>query len=127
MQRVRRAVLPALAAAGLAACSSGGGDTEAKAAAPPPRSGTVLVMDGGSRATAPAAVLGFVHGMNAIVLDGDRVFAGMTPLDASRESSGARTLTLANGLTAQLVPADKGFELRFSDGATIALREQEGR
>ena len=84
-------------------------------------------MDAGTRATAPAAVIGFVHGLHAFVLDGDRVFAGMTPLDTTSGQNGARMLTFADGVSAQLVPAGNGFELRFSSGEAIPLREQEAR
>jgi hypothetical protein len=95
--------------------------------AAPTSSGTVLVMDGGTRTTAPAAVLGFVHGLHAIVLDGDRVFAGMSRIETTPGQDGAKTLTFPDGVTAQLVPAGAGFELRFSSGETIPLREQEAR
>jgi hypothetical protein len=84
-------------------------------------------MNAEGRGTAPAAVIGFVHGLHAFVLDGDRVFAGMTPLNAPRGQNGVRTLMLANGLSAQLVPVSSGFNLQFSSGESIALHEQAAR
>jgi hypothetical protein len=108
---------------GLMAC---GGGTAGETAVPAPSSsGRVLVMDLGARTTAAAELLGFVHGLHTIVLDGNRVYAGMTRIDAKEGQNGARTLTLAGGQTADLVPAGEGFELRFSSGETIAMRQQE--
>ncbi|MGH9348059.1 MAG: hypothetical protein ACRD26_12435 [Vicinamibacterales bacterium] len=126
MQRVWILVPVFLGASALAGCGGGGDAGEAAVAAPASR-GTLLLMDPGTRATAPAAVMGFVHGLNAIVVDGDRVYAGMTALQATRGQDGARTLTFADGVSAQMVPAEKGFELRFSSGETIPLCEEEAR
>jgi hypothetical protein len=125
MQRLRLVLLMA-AGAVLAGCGSGENPGKTAVAAPA-SSGTLLLMDPGTRATAPAAVVGFVHGVHAFVLDGDRVFAGMTPISTSRGQDGARTLTFSDGVSAQLVPASAGYELRFSGGETIPVREQEGR
>lgn len=123
MQRSRWVFL-SMAAAFLAGCG-GGNDAAGGAVRAPASSGKVLVMDNGGRNTAPAAVLGFVHGVHTFVLDGDRVFAGMTPVKAAPGENGARTLTFDDGVTAQLIPTQSGFELRFASGESIALREQE--
>ena len=123
MQRSRWVFL-SLLAAGLAGCG-GGNDAGGGAVRAPASSGTVLVMDNAGRNNANAAVIGFVHGVHTFVLDGDSVFAGMTPVKAARGENGARTLTFEDGLSAQLVPTQTGFELRFSSGETIGLREQE--
>lgn len=124
MQWMRWCAL-ALAAPAAAACSGGSGNASETPVRAPARSGTVLVMDGGPRTTAPGEMLGFVHGLHRVVLDGDRIYAGMTAMDASRDGNGARAVTLANGLTAQLLPAEKGFQLKFSTGETVVLREHE--
>ena len=125
MQRLRLTFV-FLAAAGLSACgggsesgSAGGGG----AVAAPTSTGTVLLMDGGDRRTAPAAVMGFVHGLNAVVVDGGRVYAGMTAIDATSGANGAMTLGLGQDFSAQIVPNGAGYDLRFSSGETIALKE----
>jgi hypothetical protein len=123
MQRLRPAIALAALLASAAACSGGGG-AAGPAAEVPSSGGTVLVMDGGTRTTAPAALLGFVYGLHTIVLDGDRIFAGMSRLETTEAAGGGHVITLSDGLTAQLVPAGDGFELRFSTGEAIALHRQ---
>jgi hypothetical protein len=122
MQRIRVRFL-ALLALGAAAC--GGGETGGETAAvrPPASSGTVLVMDNAARGTA-GAVVGFVNGLHTVVLDGDRVYAGMTRIDTTAAPDGARGLALAGGLTAQLVQSGDAYEIRFSSGETIQLRAE---
>lgn len=89
---------------------------------PPSGAGTVLVIDDGTQAGAPAALMGFVHGLHTIVVDGDEVFAGMRRLEASGAANGVRALALGGDLAAELVPAGDGFELRFSTGESVRLR-----
>ncbi len=84
--------------------------------------GTVLVIDDGAQAGAPAALMGFVHGLHTIVLDGDEVLAGMRRLETSGAANGVRALALGGDLAAELVPAGDGFELRFSTGESVRLR-----
>jgi hypothetical protein len=83
-------------------------------------------MDDGSEAGAPAALMGFVHGLHTIVLDGDEVLAGMRRLEASGDANGVRALALGGDLTAEIVPAADGFELRFSTGESVRLRPPDG-
>ena len=125
MQRHRCLLVLIALGAVSAAAACGGGTAPEQAAAPPTRSGTVLVVDGRARTTAAAEIAGFVHGLHTFVLDGNRVYAGMTRIDSTDGPNGARVLTLGGGLTAQLVPVGEGYELRFASGETLTLREQE--
>jgi hypothetical protein len=61
------------------------------------------------------------------VLDGNEVFAGMTRFTTERGSDGGRSIKLANGLGAQLVPVGDSLELRFSTGETIPMHKQQDR
>jgi hypothetical protein len=114
----------------LAACgrpdSSPSGVVAAVAA--PASSGQVWEVDvAGGRAASPAAVLAFVQGLHVMVIDGNRVYAGLTPLKVAPGADGILTITLRGNLTAQIVPAGTGLQLRFSSGEAIALREQPAR
>jgi hypothetical protein len=48
----------------------------------------------------------------------------MTRLEAAKGPDGNQTLTLANGLTADLIRAGEAVELRFSSGELVALRKR---
>jgi hypothetical protein len=123
MQWMSVRFLMLLIALGAAACGGGekSGETPVRA---PASSGTLLVMDNAARGTAAGAVVGFVNGVHTIVLDGDRVYAGMTRIDATAGPDGARVLPLGGGLTAQLVQNGDAYQLRFSTGETIQLRPE---
>lgn len=123
MQWMRFAALGGTLCAFLA-CGGGRPDPDA-AVNPPSGAGTVLVMDDGAQAGAPAALMGFVHGLHIIVLDGDEVFAGMRRLEASGAAHGVRALALGEDLAAELVPAGDAFELRFSTGESVRLRPSD--
>lgn len=92
----------------------------------PSRSGEVWEIDPtGGRATAPAAVLAYVNGLHLVVLDGDRAFSGVTELKFESAPGGGRTVALANGLKATLVPAGADrMDLRFSSGESIPLQKK---
>jgi hypothetical protein len=72
------------------------------------------------------AALAYVNGLHVMVVDGNRAWAGMTRLEAESGVGGARTLHLDGGLTADLVNAGDGLELRFSTGERVPLRKREG-
>lgn len=100
----------------------GGGEPGAPST-PPARSGDVWAVPGpDDRAQVPGAVVAFVNGVHVFVLDGDRVFAGMSELAAATGANGTRVITFASGLSADLVPAADGMEMRFSSGERVVLR-----
>ena len=110
---------------GLVGCGGGGGETGA-AATPPARSGKVWEVPGpDDRAQVPGAILAFVNGVHVMVVDGDRIYAGMTELTTKAGADGAQTITFPSGLSADLVPAARGGELRFSSGERVAIRERQ--
>jgi hypothetical protein len=101
------------------------GDASQTVASVPSRSGDVWVVDSAAnRSTAPGALLAFVNGVHVIVLDGDDAYAGATLLKLATGENGARTLQLADGRSAQLVPAGDALDLRFSTGEHALLRKQ---
>ncbi len=120
-----RSPLPLLLAA-LAACGGGSGQPGNEAVRAPTRAGDVWTIDHPEdRRHAAGAVLAFVHGLHVMVVDGDRAWAGMTALKAESGPNGARTFRLASGLTADLIEAGDGLELKFSTGETVPLRKRE--
>jgi hypothetical protein len=107
-------------------CKGADGASES-AAEVPARSGDVWEIDGSAGRTAsPAAMLAFVNGMHVLVIDGDDVFAGTQRLKSNRAPDGVRTLQLADGSSADLVPNGDAFELRFASGERIPLRKHAG-
>jgi hypothetical protein len=115
----------AAVAASLAGC--GGGGEPGSAVTPPARSGQVWEVQGSEDRTAvPGSIVAFVNGVHVMVVDGDRIFAGMTELTTKSGSGGARTITFPSGLSADLVPAAQGGELRFSSGERVAVRARQG-
>jgi hypothetical protein len=110
----------------IAGCARGG-DAAQAAASVPTRSGDVWMVDSAaSRATAPAALLAFVNGVHVMVVDGDEAYAGTTLLKLTKSENGSRTMQLADGRSAELVPAGDAFDLRFSTGEHAMLRKQSG-
>jgi hypothetical protein len=111
----------------LAGCDAGvsEGSAAPETSRAPARAGTVWVVDtAGGRATAPAALLAYVHGLHVVVLDDDDAYAGMKRLRGTREEDGAHRFQL-DGTDARVVPVDDGMELRFGSGEVIALRRQD--
>jgi len=125
MRAPERTVALTLAAAALTGC---GGDSRASAEAgvaerAPRSAGAVWeVVPSSDRATAPAALVAFVHGMHTVVVDDDEVYAGMTKRVGRRGEGNALVVPLAAGLEASLVPADTLRVLRFATGDSIAMR-----
>ena len=116
-----------LLAVGRAACGEHRA-SDASVARAPSRGGEVWEADkAGDRRAAPGTLVAFVNGLHTIVLDGHDVYAGTTKLHASDDSAGALSVPLSNGLTARLLPAGDGMELRFSTGESVALRKQARR
>ena len=118
---------PVLACLALVCAACGGGDVGGTSTARvPARGGEVWeIAAAPDRADTPAALLAYVHGLHVLVLDGNRVYAGMSRLNATRGEDGSRVLALANGLEASLVPVGEGMELRFSTGETVPLTRRE--
>lgn len=105
----------------LAGC--GGGGEPGSATAPPARAGQVWeVQAAEERAYIPGSIIAFVNGVHVMVVDDDRVYAGMTALETKSGSDGAKTITFASGLTADLVPSAQGGEMRFSSGERVPVR-----
>jgi hypothetical protein len=121
---IPRIMLALSVAIALSGCRGG---HDAGAATPPPaHSGVVWETDdAANRKTAAATMLAYANGLHVIVLDGDDVFAGMTRLASTARPGGGRSIQLANGLTAELVPVSDAMELRFSSGETVRMRQRE--
>jgi hypothetical protein len=119
-----RAIPVSFASAALILSACGGGESGIVARAPA-RAGDVWELDRTEdRATAQAALLAYVNGLHVMVLDGNTAYAGMTRLEAAKGPDGSQTLTLANGLKADLVHAGEAVELRFSSGELVPLRKR---
>lgn len=118
----RRSLLALLALAASAGCGSSGDSGGVGRA--PARSGDVWVVAGADdRAKTPGAVLAFVHGLHAFVLDGNNAWLGMIHLSARKDAEGARVLTLpGGGGDVRLVEAGATLELRFPGGETVPLQ-----
>ena len=111
----------------LAGCGGGAEPGSGSATAPPSRSGQVWeVQASDDRAYVPGSIVAFVNGVHVMVVDGDTVFAGMTPLAAKSGPGGAKTITFASGLTAEMVPSAQGAEMRFSSGERVPVRARQG-
>jgi hypothetical protein len=120
------ALVLVLLAVGTTSCGRSGG-SGSEAAAAPPSSGDVWEIDPApDRSSRPASVLAYVHGLHTLVLDGDDVFAGMTPLRTEAKPDGGRAIKLTGGLEAVLVPGAAGqMQLRFSTGEVIAMHKRQ--
>jgi hypothetical protein len=122
--RGARWFLAALSAALLVGC--GGGGEPGAATAPPSRSGQVWeVQASEDRAYVPGSIVAFVNGVHVMVVDGDRVYAGMTELTA-KNGSGGRTITFPSGLSADMVSSAQGVEMKFSSGERVTVRQRQG-
>jgi hypothetical protein len=116
-----------VAGSAIALAGCGGGGEPGSASAPPARAGQVWeVQSSEDRAYLPGSIVAFVNGVHVMVVDGDRVYAGMTPLAATSGTNGARTITFSSGLTAEMVPSAQGAEMRFSSGERVPLRTRQG-
>jgi hypothetical protein len=113
----------AIAASAVLLAGCGGGGEPGSATAPPARAGQVWeVQASEERAYIPGSIVAFVNGVHVMVVDDDRVYAGMTALETKSGSDGAKTITFASGLTADLVPSAQGGEMRFSSGERVPVR-----
>ena len=109
----------------LAGCGGGGGEP-GSTAPPPSRAGEVWeVQTSEDRAYIPGSIVAFVNGVHVMVVDGDRVYAGMTPLATASGANGTKTITFSSGLTAEMVPSAQGAEMRFSSGERVPLRTRQ--
>jgi hypothetical protein len=113
----------AIAASAVVLAGCGGGGEPGSATASPARAGQVWeVQASEDRAYVPGSIVAFVNGVHVMVVDDDRVYAGMTALETKSRSDGARTITFSSGLTADLVPSAQGGEMRFSSGERVPVR-----
>jgi hypothetical protein len=115
-----------VALAGSAGC---GGSSSTEAGAPPPRRGEVWAVEGpADDAAVPGAIVAFVNGMHVMVMNGDRIYAGMSELQTKTGAGDGKTVTFPSGLTADLVPSGEALELRFSSGERVTVKERtEGK
>ena len=112
-----------LALAITAGCGSSGNSAGATRA--PAKSGDVRVIaNPDDRASAPAAVLAYVNGLHAFVLDGNDAYLGMTHLTARKGESGARVIAVPGTGDIAILTAGDSLELRFPGGETVPLRKQ---
>lgn len=111
----------------LVGCGGGGEPGSATATAPPARAGQIWeVQASEDRGYVPGSIVAFVNGVHVMVVDDDRVYAGMTSLETKSGSGGAKTIRFASGLTADLVPSANGAEMRFSSGERVPVRARQG-
>ena len=120
--------LPRIVAASTLLLAGCGGGAEPGSVAPPTsRAGQVWeVQASEDRAYIPGTIVAFVNGVHVMVVDGDRVYAGMTTLATKDGSGGAKTITFSSGLTAEMVPSADGAEMRFSSGERVPIRTRQG-
>ena len=117
----------AIAASALALAGCGGGGEPGSVSAPPTRAGEVWeVQPSEDRAYVPGSIVAFVNGVHVMIVDDDRVYAGMTTLATKSGEGGTKTITFASGLTADLVPSAQGGEMRFSSGERVPVRARQG-
>jgi hypothetical protein len=111
----------------LAGCGGGGRGEPGSTAPPPTRAGQVWeVQASEDRAYIPGSIVAFVNGVHVMVVDGDRVHAGMMSLATTEGAGGAKTITFSSGLTAEMVPSAEGAEMRFSSGERVPVRARQG-
>ena len=122
-----RSVIALIATIGVSACGGGGADKATPGAvdAPPARSGSVWeIQTPDERATVSGSIVAFVNGVHVMVIDGNRVYAGMTELAVKSGPNGGQTMTFPSGLSADIVPSGQSTELRFSSGERVAVHER---
>jgi hypothetical protein len=108
------------------ACGGPDASTPDAVAAPPSSRGDVWeIQSPTDRATVSGSIVAFVNGVHVMVVDGDRVFAGMTELPTKAAANGGQTMTFPSGLSADLVPSGQGAELRFSSGERVMVHERQ--
>jgi hypothetical protein len=116
----------AVAASAVALAGCGGGGEPGSSAPPPARAGEVWeVQTSEDRAYIPGSIVAFVNGVHVMVVDDDRVYAGMMPLATTGGGNGARTITFSSGLTAEMMPSATGAEMRFSSGERVMVRARQ--
>jgi hypothetical protein len=115
-----------MAAAALMVTGCGGSSEPGAATAPPSRSGQVWEIQGDDRAYNAGSIVAFVNGVHVMVVDGDRIYAGMTELTTKSGTGGAKTITFASGLSAEMVPSGQGAEMRFSTGERVPVHTRAG-
>jgi hypothetical protein len=121
---LRLSAFTLIAIPGLAFVLGCGGSTTATGG-PPPRRGEVWAVEGpDDDASVPGTIVAFVNGLHVVVVDGDRVYAGMNELQAKPGTGSAKVVTFPSGLTADLTPSAQGMELRFSSGERVLAREK---
>jgi hypothetical protein len=109
----------------LAACG-GKDDGPARASSVPRSAGDVWVLDSAaSRAAAPAAMLAYANGLHVLVLDGGKVYSGMTRLQTTRVGGDTLELRLPGSLQARLTPNGNSMELTFSTGERIGMHKRQ--
>ncbi|MGC4051780.1 MAG: hypothetical protein QM757_20740 [Paludibaculum sp.] len=123
LPRIVPAIALVIALAGLSGCGRSGDSAGVRA---PARSGEVWELDrAAGRPDMPGAVLAYVNGLHLIVVDGNDIYAGMTPLRAEARSDGGRAIKLANGLEAVLTQdGPERMQLKFSSGEVIGMRKK---
>lgn len=125
---IRRHTLPCLLLAAIACGSADGSGDSPPTARAPASAGDVWTIDrADDKATAPGAMLAYLHGLHTIVLDGNTAYAGMTRYRADRDAEGNRAIALGGDLTATFVPEGDLLQLRFSTGETVTLRQEDAR
>ncbi|HZM60259.1 MAG TPA: hypothetical protein VFB85_10690 [Vicinamibacterales bacterium] len=108
------------------ACGGADTGTPGAVSAPPSSRGDIWEIQSPSeRAMVSGSIVAFVNGVHVMVVDGDRVFAGMTELATKAGTNGGQTITFPSGLSADLVPSAQGAELRFSSGERVLVHERQ--
>jgi hypothetical protein len=118
--------LAVVATLATAACGSADTGTPGAVAAPPSGRGNVWeIQSPGERVTVAGSIVAFVNGVHVMVVDGERIYAGMTELPSKSSPNGGQTITFSSGLTADMVPSGQGAELRFSSGERVLVHERQ--
>jgi hypothetical protein len=120
-----RSLFGLMAALGAIACGGTETSTPGAVTSLPARSGNVWEIQAPDERTAVSgSIVAFVNGVHVMVIDGDRIYAGMTELTAKGGPAGAQTISFPSGLSADMVRGGQGTELRFSSGERVTVRER---
>lgn len=119
-----RALLLVSLAALPSACGGSSGSSGGATRAPAKAGDVWVIANPGDRASAPAAVLAYVNGLHAFVLDGNDAYLGMTRVTARKGENGARVIAVPRAGDVQILPAGDSLELRFPGGETVPLQMQ---